>query len=565
MGAPNDNVPKQPENPLITKASMLCSEAIGKAEPPSSSWPAAPSNLKAFLAGVRHQLRTPLNHVIGYSEMLQEEMQPEAEPELLKGLEEIRFGGRRLLELICCHFDEDTQDSSRQDPRELLRSLESPVEDIVRSSERLKAQATKTGRSSMLPDLDKIQFAATEWLRQTEGFLEDKRYHEFLTQSGNEVSGQIPGSKLDTSFFFSKSTPRDSAGAVPVTGAVLIVDDDSGNREILSRRLIRQGFTVTTAQSGEEALSLCAESSFDLILLDMVMPGLDGHEVLQRLKCDKPRRHIPVIMISGLDDMDRIATCIEQGAEDFISKPFNPIFLRARIGAVMEKKRLRDQERTHLLQLQEAQDKAERLLLNVLPAPIAHRLKEGEHAIADSFPDVTVLFGDLVDFTTLSMFRVPAEMVNLLNEVFSTFDHLAGKHGLEKIKTIGDAYMAVSGLPTPRPDHAAAAARMALEMQSELTRLNERLGTSIQIRIGLNSGPVIAGIIGTKKFIYDLWGDTVNIASRMESHGAPERIQVTQSTFDQLRDQFKFENRGEIQIKGKGTMVAYWLVSETGK
>jgi len=199
-------------------------------------------------------------------------------------------------------------------------------------------------------------------------------------------------------------------------------------------------------------------------------------------------------------------------------------------------------------------------LLNILPHSIAERLKDGENNIADSFPEVTVLFGDLVGFTTLSANSLPAEVVRMLNEVFSAFDRLAGKHGLEKIKTIGDAYMAVSGLPVLRPDHADAAAGMALDMQEEIERFNQRFGTTLQMRIGLNTGPVIAGIIGTKKFIYDLWGDTVNTASRMESHGKPGYIQVTQATYEKIQDRFCFEARGAVDIKGMGSMPAYWLM-----
>ena len=213
----------------------------------------------------------------------------------------------------------------------------------------------------------------------------------------------------------------------------------------------------------------------------------------------------------------------------------------------------------YLRRIQEEQEKAERLLLNILPLPIAERLKNGEDNIADSFAEVTVLFGDLVGFTSTTTQVPPPEMVRRLNGIFSAFDRLAGKHGLEKIKTIGDAYMAVGGLPTPRADHAGAAAGMALDMREEIARFNDRTGTSMQIRIGLNTGPVIAGIIGTRKFIYDLWGDTVHTASRMESHGKPGQIQITQATFERIQHQFRCEARGLIDVKGKGSMPAFWL------
>ena len=204
-------------------------------------------------------------------------------------------------------------------------------------------------------------------------------------------------------------------------------------------------------------------------------------------------------------------------------------------------------------------DRAESLLLNILPSPIAERLKESRDVIADSFPDVTVLFSDLVGFTEFSGGIPPEEVVRTLNEVFSRFDTLAETLGLEKIKTIGDAYMVVGGLPAPRDDHAEAMADMALGMQGEIASLNAERSSSFRIRVGMNSGPVVAGVIGLKKFIYDIWGDTVNIASRMESHGIEGSIQVSEECYQRLRGRYVFEERGMIQVKGKGEMRTYIL------
>jgi class 3 adenylate cyclase len=204
-------------------------------------------------------------------------------------------------------------------------------------------------------------------------------------------------------------------------------------------------------------------------------------------------------------------------------------------------------------------ERSERLLLNILPAAIAARLKDGPVTIADSFEGVTVLFADLVGFTTLSA-RVPTgELIVLLNDVFSEFDALAEKHGLEKIKTIGDAYMVVGGVPTARPDHADAIAAMALEMRDRMAARPEVAGERLGLRIGIHSGPVVAGVIGTRKFSYDLWGDTVNTASRMESHGEPGQIQVSGATRDLLASKFSLKERGAIAIKGKGEMVTWFL------
>lgn len=206
-------------------------------------------------------------------------------------------------------------------------------------------------------------------------------------------------------------------------------------------------------------------------------------------------------------------------------------------------------------------EKAQSLLLNILPESIAKRLQQDSETIADSFEEVTVLFADIVDFTKLADHISPAELVSLLNQIFSQFDRLVERYGLEKIKTIGDSYMVVGGLPLPRSDHAEAVAEFALAMQQEIEKFNAENTQTFSMRIGIHSGPVIAGVIGLKKFIYDLWGDTVNTASRMESHGVPGYIQVSSITYERLKDNYLFKERGIIDVKGKGEMTTYLLTS----
>lgn len=220
-------------------------------------------------------------------------------------------------------------------------------------------------------------------------------------------------------------------------------------------------------------------------------------------------------------------------------------------------------ERQH----KEAEDlraESERLLLNVLPVSVAERLKRGE-AVADHFNEASILFADIADFTPYSANRTPAEVVSLLNQIFSAFDELTEEYKLEKIKTIGDAYMVVSGLPTPRPDHLESLVEMGLEMQKVMQNFQRNGLCTFKLRIGINTGPVIAGIIGYKKFSYDLWGDTVNVASRMEAFGVPDRIQVTEEVYNRLRDRYRFTRRGPIQVKGKGAMIVYLLTEPRTK
>jgi class 3 adenylate cyclase/HAMP domain-containing protein len=216
--------------------------------------------------------------------------------------------------------------------------------------------------------------------------------------------------------------------------------------------------------------------------------------------------------------------------------------------------------RERTIELQQEKEKSEQLLLNILPKPIAERLKNDRSAIAEHFDCVTILFADIVGFTQLSARLTPSELVEVLNQIFSVFDELSERHQLEKIKTIGDAYMVVGGLPLGTADPTAAIADMALEMQRFIRSFRTIYDESFQIRIGIHCGSVVAGVIGTKKFIYDLWGDTVNVASRMESQGSPGQIQVTEAVYSVLRDRYHFEKRGAISVKGKGEMTTYWLV-----
>ena len=346
---------------------------------------------------------------------------------------------------------------------------------------------------------------------------------------------------------------------------ILVVDDSSVNRKILKVQLENRGFQVTAVGDGQDALDIVQKQSFDLILLDIIMPRISGYEVLELLKAHPVHRHIPVVVVSSVENIESVVRCIKLGAEDYLIKPFDQVLLSARIMASIEKKRLRDQEQSILFKLQEEKRKSEKLLLNSFPRPIAERLKQGEYTIADYFPDVTVLFADIVKFSDIAYRLTPPELVDFLNFIFSAFDALTEKHGLEKIKTIGDAYMVVGGLPVPRKNHAGAVAAMALEMLESLEQIRTQDGSRISMRIGISSGPVSAGVIGTKKFIYDLWGDTVNVASCMESRGAAGRIQVSDTTYKLLKKHFVFEKRKSIlRVKGKGEMQTYFLTGKKG-
>ncbi|MEG5159963.1 adenylate/guanylate cyclase domain-containing protein [Microcoleus sp. AT3-A2] len=364
-------------------------------------------------------------------------------------------------------------------------------------------------------------------------------------------------------------------------GSILIVDDSLNNLLLLELILSRKGYTVEAASSGQQALDSVDLAQPDLILLDIMMPDMDGYEVCSRLKAIDRTRGIPIIFLSAVVQASEKVKAFNAGGADYITKPFQTVEVVARVENQLRLRELELQLRDKNLMLQQEiayreqaemetrlllektksqKEKIEELLLNILPKPIADRLQEGQSIIADSFAEVSVLFADLVGFTNFASQKSAVETVKVLNQIFSQFDELSLRHGLEKIKTMGDAYMVVGGLPDPQENHAFAITQMALDMQAAVASFNVQNNHNFSLRIGINIGGVVAGVIGLTKFSYDLWGDTVNVAQRMESSGIPGEIQVTAAVYDRLKDKFLFKKRGAVEIKGKGEMIVYLLV-----
>ena len=430
-----------------------------------------------------------------------------------------------------------------------------PMQELLAICDRLALQARALGRDSMAPDFEIIAEAARHLVSQLEDGDKTGTQHRKLTSimAGLASSAQA-GARWPTRL------PPLASPRHQKTYSVLVVEDNPRSSDVVSLLLEQDGHQTTLAVDGEKALQKIEEQTFDLVLLDILLPEINGYQVLQTIRSTPRFHHLPVIVLSGVSEMDSVVRCIEMGADDYLPKPFNPVLLRARIEACLEKKWLRDKEEASLHQLQIEREKSEILLRSILPEPIAERLKQGEQTIVDHFEDATVLFADLVGFSKLASRLTPQELVQTLNGIFTEFDRLADEHGLEKIKTIGDAYMLVGGLPTPSDDHPSAVASMALAMQQCIRDYNRQHGSELNIRIGLHTGPVIAGIIGRNKFTYDLWGDTVNVASRMESQGQPGAIQLTIVTAERIRNEFLFEPRGVIDVKGKGEMNTFLLL-----
>ncbi|HEY4248530.1 MAG TPA: adenylate/guanylate cyclase domain-containing protein [Lacunisphaera sp.] len=511
------------------------------------------------LSKLRHSLRTPLNQIIGYSEMLMESAEENNVTTVLTDLKRIHTSGGQLLALINDALAPWKIETGKIDFSGMRREMRTPLNAVIGYAELCLDEARENNHAELVKDLEKILRAAKNLLSlfESEDYPDQIEIGDAtgdLGIAGEATLGVMTPPALVTSpVDFGVSAPQ-----LP-NARLLAVDDDDMNREMLVRRLQKIGYNVSDATNGREALNKLKEGNYDLVLLDILMPDLDGFQTLEFMKADPRLRHIPVIMLTALDDVDSNVRCIEAGAEDYVPKPFNPVILRARITASLEKKRLRDQEQAYLDQLQVERAKSERLLLNVLPKAIAERLKAGQRTIVDSFIDSTVLFADIVGFTRIASKQSPHRTVQLLNEIFSGFDRIAEQFELEKIKTIGDAYMLVSGVPSIREDHAEACANAAFEMLEAVRLFNRRHQLEWSIRVGMNSGPVVAGIIGTRKFSYDLWGDTVNIASRMESHGQPGEIQISAVTMKLLGNKFEFAPQGEIDIKNSTRMPTYLL------
>ena len=370
----------------------------------------------------------------------------------------------------------------------------------------------------------------------------------------------------------SASAPINHAVGPAIDGhRVLLIDDQPMIGEAVRRLLADQAdISYCFCREADKAFETAEQFRPTVILQDLVMPGIDGLDLVRQFRRRDATAQIPVIVLSATEEAATKAELLEAGANDYLVKLPHQIELFARIRVHSEAyKRLLERDAAFtalersLADLTREREKSERLLRNILPDTVAERLKNNLGTIAESYPSVSVLFADLCGFTTFSQHVDASQLVDLLDDIFSAFDHLANAYGVEKIKTIGDAYMAVAGLPEPRDDHAEAVAGMALGMLEAFRGVMRNRGLSMEVRIGIHSGPVVAGVIGKHKFSYDLWGDTVNTASRMESHGEPSRVHVSEATQLMLKDRFRFADRGEMAVKGKGLQRTFFLLGRT--
>ncbi|MFN2420248.1 MAG: adenylate/guanylate cyclase domain-containing protein [Gemmatimonadota bacterium] len=491
---------------------------------------------KNRLAGLRHDLRTQIGVIVDCCELLLDGAPNPPTPDFREDLTKVRAAGRRLLELVDDLFGPDSSDPARLDPEtmgsQLRHELRTPLNHIIGYAEMLLEEAESTGETAVTGDLRKIQVAGrrlTEMLDAALASLAGSDTANGVAEMLERLEGEV------------------ASPATPLRGRVLVVDDDEVNRDVLSRRVASQGAEVAVAASGHEALEILRSESFDAVLLDVMMPGMSGYAVLREMKTDTSLREIPVIMISALDEIESTVRCIRLGAEDYLAKPFDPTLLRARLGACIEKKHLRDREVVHLRTIDEERRRSEGLLHAIFPAEVVRELKATHSVRPRRYEDVAVMFIDIVGFTRFAETLEPEKVIDSLQKLVESQEVIAESHGLEKIKTIGDGFMAAAGMLRPTPDPVLTCVRCGLDM---ITKARE-LEASWEIRIGVHVGPIVAGVLGRRQYLFDLIGDTVNTASRVESAGVPGAVSLSGSAWQQIAHLSVGRSLGIVPVKGR--------------
>ena len=520
---------------------------------------------KVLLGNIKHDLTNPINAILGYAELITDYLKEGKNDQFISDVNKIHESGSLLFEILNEYLTNSNGENHQIiseviDIRELQFAVRTPISTILGLTELLSEDTRKDkifDGNDINEFLRKIYESGKLFLSQINELnkFSKKTVEELLKIYKTDLYSKESSIKL-----YKNNTFKFPSGK----GNILIVEDDSSNLELLDKiisKSMHQTYCAASAKAGLEFLK-DPQIDIDIVLLDLIMPEMNGFELLKIIKDDNALHHIPVIMLSGMDDLEATAECINIGADDFLFKPISTVLLNARIKNALEKKFFHDKELKYQEQIKIEQEKSDKLLLNILPRSIAERLKNGESLIADDFEDSTVLFADLAGFTKLSSTISATDVVMQLNSIFSLFDGLIVKYSLEKIKTIGDCYMLAGGVPKPISNHAESVVKMALDMLETIEQINTKTDQSLKIRIGINSGPVSAGVIGKEKFIYDLWGDTVNVANRMETFGANDKIHVSHNIFLQLKDLYSFDKREQMDIPGKGKMQTYFLTKK---
>ena len=503
---------------------------------------------RATLNHLRHELHTPLNHIIGYSEMLLESASEGSIAGMEPRLRELHEYAQQLMLLV----DEvlgRTRKDNEIDLRRLSAEASGPISSIIAAADELKAQAQQTAAAEVGQDLERIASAA----------------HTLHTMIADGVSAPSLAPIADS------DTARIAVAPAPntETGNILVVDDNAANREMLSRRLTRAGHRVQVVANGPDALTLLRQQPIDLVLLDVLMPQMSGYEVLQRLTAEEALREIPVLMISALDEMDSVVRCIELGAEDYLPKPFDPVLLRARIGACLEKKRLRDREALHLRQLAEWNQRLEQRVkeqvalldrLGRLKRFFSPQLAElivaggADDPLATHRRNLTVCFLDLRGFTAFAESVEPEEVMSVLRAYHAEMGRLVMEHEGTLERFTGDGMMVFFNDPVPVPNAAERTLRMALAMRERVGELIvswRKMGYELELGVGIAQGYATIGAIGYEgRWDYGAIGTVTNLAARLCGEAKPGQILVSKRVLAATDGLFELESVGELTLKG---------------
>jgi adenylate cyclase len=533
-----------------------------------NSGPEGEQSPQALWTQLRHELRTPLDAIIGSSELLLRDADGLGQADFISSLNLIHSAGQQLLEIINNLLD--TKKFTSGDVIFNLASLVAnlhykvriPINDVIGLSETLLENAAEQGRPDLIADLKKIQSAAEYVRSYINEIIDFSKIDTGLKKSGAADAERL--ALIDQVMLSLRGLAQDSAAVTGYeSGSILVVDDNGINRDLLSRYLERQGHAVQVAHNGRQALEMITTGAFDLVLLDITMPGLTGFQVLQHLKHSETLRDLPVIMISALDEMDSVVRCIELGAEDYLPKPFNPVLLRNRVGDFLEKKRLRDLEGEQQRKLQELNTALElrsRFIRETFGSYLSDEivdtiLKEGGLKIEGEKRRATMLMADLRGFTAISE-RLPAKhVVAMINIYLETMTEIIQKYQGTIDEFIGDGILVIFGAPILRPDDPLRAVACAVEMQLAMTSVNARNRQAgypeVALGIGINTGEVVMGNIGSKKRIkYAVVGRAVNLTARIESYTVGGQIFISDSTLYECGDICRIDTARQVMPKG---------------
>jgi len=497
-----------------------------------------------WLANQRQELLTPASALFELSRMLLRDAAERGHEGFLADQRQVCAAAQRLHAMIQEVLDPEKAPGDEAElARRVRHDLRTPLAEIIGLCEMWLEDAPAELLEGFLGDLRGIHALSKDLLGGLDeilgfGKLAGAAFSDEDSASIREVIRSLP------------ALTEEPVVAARINGAVLVVDDNATNRDVLSRRLRREGHVVAAAENGEQALAMLRQAPFDLVLLDIIMPEMNGLEVLRQLKADDGLRHIPVIMISALQELESVVRCIEMGAEDYLPKPFNPVLLRARTQACLEKKKFRDREVQYLEQIDKERRRADELLHVILPEGIVTELKATNAVKPRRFEDVAVMFADIVGFTPFCDRNPPEDVVPHLQALIERAEELALGHGVEKIKTIGDAFMAAAGLLQSADNPVLSCLRCGLDMIAAC----RGLPTGWEMRVGIHVGPLVAGVIGRRQYLFDVWGDTVNTAARMESNGVPGAVTLSGAAWQRISFCCQGESLGPVAVKGKGAI-----------